>query len=280
MIHENIKRQIKKILYGKIPPFAGSFPYYGTKVFFPKDSLIFQMACEQGIYEYENIKVVSSLIDSNSFYFDIGTNIGLMSIPILSEHSSCQVVSFEPSPNALPFLERTIKESKYKERWHLVDKATSNIVGNSDFYIAKPSFGALDSFSDTKRTDFIDKVSIPTTTIDTVWENLGCPKVSLIKIDVEGGEYQTIQGGLRCIAQENPYFLIEWNKFNIKPYGYSFDALIDLANQIGYSIFSVPGLMAINNSAILKLKMIETESFLLISNKRIRQSKTLNLSSS
>jgi len=56
------RRKIKKWLFGSCPGIKGAFPYYGVKVYFPKNSLIFQLACEQSVYEHENIKMLLSLI--------------------------------------------------------------------------------------------------------------------------------------------------------------------------------------------------------------------------
>ena len=233
-----VRQQIKKWLYTKVPGFAGSFPYFKTKVFFPKNSWIFQLACEQGIYESENLRLISALITPNSVYFDVGANIGLMSIPILHNHPSCKVVSFEPSPNTLSYLQRTAQESIFGDRWQIIGKAAGSNIGNLEFYAAVPELGALDGFKDTNRAGTTRKVTVPVTTIDAEWESLGNPKVSLIKIDVEGAEIQTIQGALNCIKTEQPYLLIEWNSVNLKAYEYPSEKLIDLANEINYMIFS------------------------------------------
>ncbi len=81
-IHALTKRA-KKLLYGKFPGFAGSFPYCGVKVYFPANSLIFQRACEEKIYERDLVRLLSALVRPETAYFDVGANIGLMSIPIL-----------------------------------------------------------------------------------------------------------------------------------------------------------------------------------------------------
>ena len=94
-------------------------PYYGARVYFPKGSYIFHMLCEQGIYEGENIKVINSLVDPGTTYIDVGANIGLMAVPVLN-NQDCSVISFEPSPNVLTFLERTASESQYRNRWKVI----------------------------------------------------------------------------------------------------------------------------------------------------------------
>jgi FkbM family methyltransferase len=264
MIITTLKKQIKKWLYGTCPGFAGCFPYFGTKVYFPKDSLIFKLACEQGIYESENLSLLCSLVKPNSIYFDLGANIGLMSIPILKKCDSCTVVSFEPSPNTLNFLNRTIENSHFGERWKLIPKAAGSRIGTLDFFIASPDMGAFDGFQDTKRANTNNRVEVPVTTIDTEWESLGKPTVSVIKIDVEGAELQILKGALNCIQNQHPSILLEWNATNLKAYNCQNESLLIFAEQNNYRIYSLPHLVSILDSQSLILNMIRTESFLLL----------------
>jgi FkbM family methyltransferase len=259
----HIRRKIKQLIYGKFPTLAGSFPYYGTKVFFPKDSLIFKMACEQGIYEKNNLKVISTFIAPNSVYFDVGSNIGLMSIPILHNHPTCKVVSVEPSPTTLEFLRLTAKGSKFTNRWHIVGKATGNSIGSADFAMATADQGAFDGFQDTKRGGKTTKVSVPVTTIDSEWEEIDKPNVSFIKIDVEGSEIETLRGAVNCILQNQPCLLVEWNLLNLSAYNYSPNILLEFCRDINYDVIALPSLVPVLGSACLQLHMLTTENFLL-----------------
>lgn len=259
----SLRKEIKKWLYGNCPGFAGSFPYYGTKVYFPKNSLVFRLACEQGIYENKNLILISGLIRPNTVYFDVGANIGLMSIPLLYSYPSCNVVSVEPSPNTLPFLIQTAKNSKFGNRWHIVGKAAGNMIGSLDFYTASLELGAYDGFQDTKRAGHTSIVNVPVTTIDKEWELMNFPPVSVIKIDVEGGELQAMQGAINCINQEKPYILLEWNSTNLEAYKCEPERLLKFAEAVNYEVFSLPYIVPVTNPRMLNFQMCITESFLL-----------------
>lgn len=259
-----MKKKIRMWLYGKCPGFVGAFPYYGVKVYFPKNSLIFRLACEQGVYEHENIIMLLSLIKPDTVYFDVGANIGLTSIPILRTLPACRVVSFEPSPNALPYLLRTAKKSKYTDRWTIVGKATGNKTGETRFHIASLEKGAFDGIKDTKRVDCDREIAVPITTIDHEWEILGKPAVSVIKIDVEGAELLTLQGGVKCITQERPFILTEWTAANLEAYNFAPEALLEFANHIRYRVFSIPYLIPLTDKLHLQMQMLKTENFLLV----------------
>jgi FkbM family methyltransferase len=258
-----LRRAIKKWLYGNCPGFAGSFPYWGTKVYFPKNSLIFDMACEQGTYESENLRLLCSLVEPNSVYFDVGANIGLMSIPILHSCPDCTVVSMEPSPKTLQFLIPTAESSGFGNRWRILGKAAGSSIGSLDFFTASVELGAYDGLRDTKRAGATSKVTVPVTTLDAEWNAMGQPPVSVIKIDVEGAEIEVFQGAISCIKHEQPYILTEWNSLNLSAYKCEPERLITLADNLGYQVFSLPYLLPVTNSAMLRLQMLKTENFLL-----------------
>jgi FkbM family methyltransferase len=273
MTIKSLRLKARKWLYSSCPGFAGAFPYYdGTKVYFPKNSIIFTMACKQEVYEQANVSLLQSLVKPDSFYFDIGANIGLMAIPILNYSCSCRVVSFEPSPSVLPFLKRTVENSPYRDRWKIIEKATGSQVGFAEFFTSNSGMEAYSSFRDTHRGDTPIKLEIPVTTLDTEWNALGQPAVSVIKIDVEGAELQVLEGAIQCIEREKPCILVEWNSTNFEAYRFAPDQLLKFADSIGYQVFSVLvnfsnyppfNILPVSDSTSLKLQMLSTESFLL-----------------
>src|ERR1700730_1556499 len=98
-----IRGLAKKLLYGSVPLLRGSFPYYDHTVYFPLGSRVFEIACADGIYEKEIINLILRLVTPGTTYFDIGANIGLMSVPVLAIHPSVKIVSIEASPSTLAY---------------------------------------------------------------------------------------------------------------------------------------------------------------------------------
>jgi FkbM family methyltransferase len=260
----DFRKKMRKWLFGKCPGFRGAFPYYGTKVYFPKNSIIFNMACDQGTYEHEIVKLLLTIVKPNSYFFDVGANIGLLSIPILFHIESCQVVSFEPSPNALPFLMRTVEESRFRNRWNVIGKVVTDNEGDIKFTISSAAQGAFDGICDTKRLGYTKKIVLPATTLDREWEQMNCPNVSTIKIDVEGADLLVLKGAKKCIQNTQPYILLEWNSLNFAPYNFKSRDLLSFANDIHYKVFSVPHLIPIDDETTLSVQMLKTENFLLV----------------
>jgi FkbM family methyltransferase len=259
-----LRKKIKRWLYGSCPGFAGSFPYFGTSVHFPPSSPSFLAACEQGIFEQENVRILQALVTPDSWLFDVGANIGLMSVPILAQNSSVRVASFEPSPNALPWLTRTISGSRFRDRWTLFGKAVGSSVQEVTFYLASKENSWFEGSKPTGRAPSIGTVEVEQTTIDTVWQQLSKPAVSAIKTDVEGGELGVLQGSVACLQQCRPCVLLEWNRTNLAAHGTEPRALLDFASKVRYRVLALPQLATVNGLKELDLHMVTTESFLLV----------------
>ena len=259
-----IRRRLREFIYGRLPFISGSFPYYGTRVYFPRGSHVFALACRAGTYEHENLKLLLKLVEAGSTFFDVGANIGLMSIPILSAFPTAQVVSFEVSPGVLPFLNRTSKASGHGDRWVVVGEAVSNSIGIREFHQSPPGQDAFDSLRDTGRTDHTTVCDVATTTIDAVWQRLSKPDVSAMKIDVEGAEWEVLDGARSMLRTCHPFVLLEWTRPNLEAYGCDPESLIQFAAEEGYSAYSACGLFRVTDRASLALAMLIGEDMLLV----------------
>ncbi|MDB6007192.1 MAG: methyltransferase, FkbM family [Prosthecobacter sp.] len=258
-----LRQIIKYWLFGKCPGLAGSFRYCGVKVRFPVGSLSFKAACQQGIFEADNVTVLQALIRPGTCMFDVGANIGLMAIPVLGADASCQVVSLDPSINVLPSLRRTIAESPFGARWTLVEKAVGAAPGTINFTLSSAANSLFDGIRPTQRVESAAQVQVEMTTLDAEWVRLGKPDVSLIKIDVEGAESEVLRGATECLRAKQPFVLLEWNRQNLAAYECPADFILQFAAEAGYEVLSVPGLNPVKNKHQLKLHMAFTENFLL-----------------
>jgi len=258
-----IRKQLKYWFYGSCPGFSGSFPYYGTRVHFPKRSVSFRAACDQGIFEANNIRLLQKLVKPNTTYFDVGANIGLMAIPILRACPDSLVVSFDPSPNTVPYLQRTLSESPFNGRWTMVPKALSDSGGHAKFYLASREFSMFDGLRDTRRVPVTESITVEVSTLDAEWITLGRPVVSVIKCDVEGNEIAILNGGQSLVARDRPFLLLEWNLDNLRAYECDPVEILKFSRRNGYHLFALPNLINVASTLDLNLQMTVTESFLL-----------------
>jgi len=261
----SLHRTLRKLVYGKAPLISGSFPYFGEKVFFPKGSLVFEVACEQGMYEEANVRLLVALARPGTYYLDVGANIGLTSIPLLSLVPECKVVSFEPAPTTAAFLERSAAASSFASRWTVVTEAVGSEKGEIDFHVAAGGMDSFSGFYDTQRSGAGSSVvTVRVTTLDDVWADLGEPPVSIVKIDVEGAELDVLRGARRCLSAEKPFVLLEWNARNAAAAGLNSAHMLDVAGELRYGIFSLPHVTPVNSPAELSAQMLFSEDFLLL----------------
>jgi FkbM family methyltransferase len=253
------RQWLKYQVYNRV----GAFPYYGIRVYFPRRSAAFRAACEQGIFELENVRMLQALYLSGTYMFDVGANLGLMAIPLLRSIPDCKIVSFEPSPNSLPWLKRTIAGASVATRWQLVEKAVANTQGSATFAISIPEEGLYDGLQHTYRAPGAGTVEVSVTTLDAEWRQIGCPPVSVIKIDVEGGELGVIQGASECLAQTRAWILTEWNRQNLEAHNIDPINLMETAKETRYTLYAMPEVIPIKTKQELLLHMARTESFLL-----------------
>lgn len=259
----SFRKTFKRWLYGSCPGFAGSFPYFGVEVFFPPKSNSFYAACEQGIYEADIVRLLQKLARPGTHVFDVGGNIGLMAIPVLQHCPDCSVVSFEPSPNSLPYLRRTISGSGCGDRWCLVEKALSDRPGELDFSIGRPEDSLYEGFRSSGRLAGAHMVKVPVSTLDEEWKRLGRPEVSVVKIDVEGAEGLVLDGGLELIDACRPHVILEWYADYLEAFGAEPQDLLRMAGRGKYGIFSIPQGVPVADLRTLGVQTLTCSNFLL-----------------
>ena len=246
-------------------PFLRSFSYHNTRVNIHKRCHIFRRWIDSGEYELEHVSILAKLYKPDSYIFDVGANIGLISICLLDNCQSSKVVSFEPSPRTAGLLLRTAEQSRYANRWTVIPKAVGDRPGIAEFFTARSDLCAFDGFKDTGRAGTMERISVAVTSIDAEWKSLGNPRVSLIKIDVEGAELPVLAGATECIEHERPALFVEWNPANLAAYGCNSSRLLDWSIGMHYTIYSMPHLFKIHDEMELKVATLSSVNFLLLS---------------
>ena len=126
----------KRLLFGTAPFFRGRFRYYGQVVYFPLGSSTFERVCEEGIYEREVTNLILALAKPGTTYFDVGANIGLLSVPVLSVCPTVKVVSIEASPDTLRFLRKTQLTAQCSDNWVVIGAAVAAKAGEHVLFLS------------------------------------------------------------------------------------------------------------------------------------------------
>lgn len=240
----------------------GLFSYKGEKVAFPRGHHLLGILQHSGDFEPQYVELFCRLGSEKKTAFDVGANVGLYSISLLKRYAEASVIAVECSPQTLPFLERTHSLSEFKPRWQIAPLAVSDCAGGTaDFYAGEVEEGVFDGLRDTGRGGAKSRVQVPITTLDQIWADAGRPHVSIIKMDIEGGESAALRGAMELIESQRPFILMEWNAENLSAWGVDKSSICRF-KELDYGILAVPQFWEIDSSN-LEAAMKLTQMFLL-----------------
>ena len=164
--------------------------------------------------EYEDpdtLKQFLSWLKPDSVYYDIGSNIGFHALTANRVINSGKIYAFEPMPAVREVFEKHISlNSKLilSNNIALLPVAISDAEGQVEF---SNDFDHRDGntyvkesyvFSGTK-----NKITVPCQSVDGLLEQ-GYEKPDIIKIDVEGAEYDVLVGARDTLQQYRPNILL------------------------------------------------------------------------
>lgn len=161
-------------------------------------------------YEEEVKAEVLEHLPMGGVFFDIGANIGLISLFISKFRKDASIYAFEPSDVTSTALENTIKKNKIS-KIQLIKKGVSDkSQDNIDFFIDSKSSGGNSLLRsaishDVNKSESISLVSLD----DFVMSEKVIP--SVIKVDVQDAERFVVEGARDLIRKYQPTFIIETN---------------------------------------------------------------------
>jgi FkbM family methyltransferase len=134
---------------------------------------------------YEPPAAVAAALDATRAprILDVGANIGLFGVYALGRWPEARITSFEPDPDNFRVLDLTVGANQREGSWDDVPAAVSNADGELEF---APGDGAKSHLSPTAA----DEATITVPAVD-FFGRLG-DGVDLVKMDIEGGEWQIL----------------------------------------------------------------------------------------
>ena len=157
------------------------------------------------IFEKFETELAKKEIKRNDIVLDIGANIGYFTL-IFSKlvGDNGKVYAFEPEPNNFAILKKNIEINNI-HNVILIQKAISDISKKISFYICDYNHAQHRAYP-SPRCD--KEITVDSITIDEYFsESKFSRKINFVKIDVEGSEYDVING-LRKTLELNPHLKI------------------------------------------------------------------------
>ncbi len=186
------------------------------------------------VVETGDVKLLGHLIAPNSAVIDVGANVGYFTLMFGQWiNGDGRVVSIEPEESNFQRLQKMIKKEGLTDVVETVQAAASNISGT----------GRLVVDTDNPADHFLGQgdVEVSVLTIDDILLDRGIPDVSMIKIDVQGGEINVLKGAENTIRRSRPALFIEVDGPSLVRSGSSPGALLDFLYEHEYSSFLIQG---------------------------------------
>tara|TARA_R110000823_G_scaffold112032_2_gene233649 strand:+ start:70 stop:714 length:645 start_codon:yes stop_codon:yes gene_type:complete len=169
--------------------------YYPSK----NNSAVVKCMLSGRTWEKKIVKIFREHVNKDDVVLDVGTYIGLHTIELskLAKH----VISFEPQPLISACVRKTLNamEIKNVDHHHM---ALGNDTGWTYIHTNGDGDASIRGIRDAKFNQSfkckIDKL-----------DNIVKEKVKLIKIDVEGHEWEVLAGAINLIEEHKPIIIIE-----------------------------------------------------------------------
>lgn len=160
-----------------------------------------------GIHEKETSSFIVSQLPKNGVFFDLGANIGSITMPVSRQRPDVKIFCVEASPRVYSYLDTNVKTNALTN-CTLVNNAIDETDGvKVRFYSQQELFG-----TGSMSAVFTDQFEeIETVTLDTLMTKHNVSHIDFIKIDIEGYEYFAFKGGQKALSAPNaPDILFEF----------------------------------------------------------------------
>ncbi len=176
---------------------------YGKISFLDTDLYIGKALNEYGEREDEEMQLLLSLVKDGDVVFDVGANIGTVTIPIAQKLGSGRIYSFEPQPMMIGLLRENIALNHLTNvevcEYALGEKrGRAGMENTNRDYNEENNYGGI-------RLLVGDEVDVKT--LDEEFSHLD--RCHLIKIDVEGMEAHVLRGARELIRKHQPILYVE-----------------------------------------------------------------------
>lgn len=186
------------------------------------------------IYEKEMIETIEKNLKKGDSFFDLGANEGYFSVlasKIVGENG--KIYTVEPQSRLQNIIKINFKNNNV-ENAKIIQKAVSNKGGTIKFSLAPDTnTGSSGIFNSQRYKNPTENVQV--TTLEKIFHDEKIKKIKLIKIDIEGLEYEAILGSKNLFIQNIiKNIALELHPEILKKRNNSVSDIINFLNDAGY----------------------------------------------
>jgi FkbM family methyltransferase len=163
-----------------------------------------------GTYEPDLLSIISKGVEQGSVAYDIGANIGYLSLALAKAVGTDGVVfAFEALPENIKRLKDNLRVNQKDLTVNIIQAAVVETSMDVDFYIG-PSRAMGKAMGSKGRSGYHGKtIKVKGISLDDFVYEAGNPPPAVVKMDIEGGEVLALQGMTRLLNENPPTIFIE-----------------------------------------------------------------------
>jgi FkbM family methyltransferase len=164
-----------------------------------------------GTYEPELLQAISELVRPGMVAYDVGANIGFISLALAKAVGEIgRVYAFEALPANVERLRYNLEMNGMASRVEVVPAAVVNRSQSVQFLIGPSGgMGKVEGSAGRQEVAYQEAIQVPGIGLDEFIFDQRHPAPQVIKMDIEGGEVLAFQGMVRLLAEQPPLIFLE-----------------------------------------------------------------------
>lgn len=186
-----------------------------------------------GIYDVTTTRFLQSILREDDVFLDVGANCGAITLVAAQTVTKGQVYAFEPGPVIRSRLEKNLAANPQLQSRVKVVPFGLGSQSCRRFYYEDPNYRGNGALFATDSDSGIEVISLDE------WLAQEQPgKIDVIKIDVEGMEYEVLKGSRHTLEQYQPIIYFETLPIFFTQTDYNIGTLYKFLKSFGYIIVS------------------------------------------
>jgi len=211
----------------------------GIKMKLDPYDLVSRKILEEGVWEPQSIQAVADHLSPKATFIDVGAHVGYYSLKAATlVGPNGHILSIEPNPQTLPKLRANIEASEAHavSVWPVACAQSESTLQ----FFAAPESNTGESSLSKENASQEGAAAVPYTVqarpLDAIVKEAKLDRVDVIKIDVEGAEFEVLKGAANILDEYRPVLVIELMPNQLKSMGTSMDEVTRFLASHGYSM--------------------------------------------
>jgi len=192
-----------------------------------------------GHYEPSTIALMQSLLHEGGTFVDVGANFGLLS-SIAATIQGVSVISIEAHSGNFERLRQTRRLSQRSEKWMLFECAISDDKAFVEIEEYKDGNSGMHRVAAVKNKSGANAFRVACRTLNELIDAEDVKDIQVLKIDVEGYEFQVLQGLDLARTPRPKNIILEFTDYGIR-FGYSRNDIYNHLAAAGYELQDITG---------------------------------------